>query len=147
MITIGHLTTMMTPVRPTAEYGRLLGVATLAAAALTGIGWIPTSRMAGPDGLFAMGIGIGISYFAAMVAGLAMVFIRAKTPGERQVTAMGAMAARMVLTLGLFLGAALLKVAALRPMALWMAVSYLVFLAIETVFFVRLVRGREAGSN
>lgn len=147
MITLGHPTTMTTPVRLTAEYGRLLGVATLAGAVLVGIGWVPTSRMAGPDGLLAMGVGIGISYFAAMVAGLAIVFFRARTPGERQVMAMGAMAARMALTLGLFLGAALLKVAALRPMALWMAVSYLVFLVVETVFFVRLVRGREAGSN
>jgi hypothetical protein len=125
-------------VRPAAAFARAALLTAGAAALLLLIGYFPTRALAGPDGPTAMALGIGTALLAAL-AGLLppMLTLRLGTR-ERTGGALAGMAVRFVLMLGLLLAAMLSGAAQKLPLALWAAIGYIVFLAVDVAALIRL---------
>ncbi len=114
------------------------------AACVTGLlvlmGWVPTRRLAGPEGPAAMLAGCGISLAASMVGGLLV----ARDKGEAPVVqVMAAMGVRLLMAVVLTLVLALVGGLQTVPLLLWVASSYLALLVVDTRFAVETVRMRE----
>lgn len=107
------------------------------------VGVFPTQRLAGREGLLAMGVGIGISCLASIGAAIPLAFNRDMSPASRQIATLGAMAIRMFVTLVLFATCALCAWVPNKPLAIWTGMSYLILLAIETTMAVQLLKRRE----
>ena len=122
----------------------LIGASSLTTAALFVIGWIPTRRALGSEGLLAMSVALGVTFLASALGALPIALGRDRSPTARHLRVMSAMALRMFITLTVFLGLALSGMVALKPLAVWTGLSYLALLGVETTLAVRFVSRREA---
>ena len=130
-------------------YLRFVGVSIVTVVTLVLLGWIPTRRWAGDAGGAAVFAGCAISLVAALTGGWFLVRAaeRADRTGEpAPLAALGAMALRLGLTVALASGVALSGtvwsgngIVPFKPFLLWIGVSYLVLLALETRLAVRLI--------
>jgi len=123
---------------PAADFARLLVAALAGALVLVGVGWAPTSHVAGRSGIVAMAVGIGISLAGSVAAALPIAWARSPAAASRQIAFLGAMALRMFITLSIFAVVAVCEWVAARPLAVWTGLSYLGLLGIETTMAVRL---------
>lgn len=128
------------------RYLKFAGLCVAVTAVLAAIGWIPTTRWAGPEGVPALLVGCGVSLAAALIGGL--VIVRGQRAVEREAARRGvapagpqalfaalkAMGIRLLLVAGLGVTAALSGAVAVKPFLLWMALSYLALLPGETRF-------------
>ena len=121
----------MSPASAGGRYLRFLGLAALVVAALLGIGFLPTRRLAGEEALPAMVVGCLISLTAAGVAGWLLVAARGNAPAARMHTAFRAMIVRLGVVAVLGSGAALSGELARMPLLFWLATSYVVLLPLE----------------
>src|SRR5215467_15296792 len=110
---------------------RFLGLAVGLVVALCVIGYFPTRRLAGEDGVAAMAAGCGISLVAAALAGWLLTAVSADTPQARMQRGFLAMVVRLAVVTVLGLAAALSGVFAKAPLLLWMAAAYIVLLPLE----------------
>ena len=108
-----------------------LGMATALSLVMCSVGWVPTSRLAGPGGLVAMALGCGIGLAAAAAAGVFLVTMAAETPEARMQRAFLAMFVRLVVALLLGTAAVLSGEVARQPLLVWIAVAYGVLLPLE----------------
>jgi hypothetical protein len=106
-------------------------VAVTAAVALLGV--VPTRRLAGGDAIPALLAGCAIGILASALGALPVALARRdRPPAARAQTVLAAMALRLGAALVLALAAALSGWFARRPLLLWVAVSYLAQLVIDT---------------
>ena len=110
---------------------RFLGAETLIAAALCGIGWLPTERLAGSAALPAMVAGCGISLMTTVLSAWMMTQVDGSTPEGRMRRGMFAMFARLGLVIALSAAAVLSGEFQVRPLLFWMAAAYLALLPLE----------------
>jgi hypothetical protein len=126
----------MNDTRPTAAaYLRfvawVLGVAALTAA----VGYLPTRRLGGPDAVPALVAGCVVGVLASLVGGLPVLFARRDpTPAERLNRMLFGLALRFGVAAGLGLAAALSGWFARDPLLLWVGISYLALLPVDTRF-------------
>lgn len=123
---------------PAAAYLRfvawVLGVAALAAA----VGYVPTWRLGGPDAVPAMIAGCVVGVLASLLGGLPVLWGRPDpTPAERLNRMLFGLALRFGAALGLGLAAALSGWFERGPLLLWVGISYLVLLPVDTRFAVK----------
>lgn len=129
----------MTDVRsPAAAYLRfvawVIGVAVLAAV----VGYLPTRRMGGAEAVPAMVAGCAVGVLASLVGGLPVLWGRAEpTPAERLNRMLLGLAMRFGAALALGLVAALSGLFDRDPLLLWIAISYLALLVVDTRFAVK----------
>ena len=120
------------------RYIRFLGLAVLVVAALLGIGFFPTRRLAGDEGLPAMLVGCLISLTSAGVAAWLLVAANNNTaPTARMQTAFRAMVVRLVVVAVLGLAAVLGGTLAQMPLLFWVATSYVALLPLEVRLAIR----------
>jgi len=122
---------------PAAAYLRfvawVVGVAALAAA----LGYLPTRRLGGPDAVPAMLAGCAVAVLASLVGGLPVLLGRRErepTPAERLNGMLFGLALRFGVALGLGMAVALSGSFARYPLLLWVAISYMALLAVDTRF-------------
>lgn len=109
--------------------------------ALAAIGFVPTRRIAGPEGLPAMLAGCGASLLGAWCGVVPLALAGGSDPRRRfEAVAIGTMV-RFAVTLSGALGLALLTTLPRGPLLIWVAVSYVGLLSLETLVAVRLSRG------
>jgi hypothetical protein len=100
-------------------------------------GALPTRRLAGESGLGALAVGCAVTLAAAAVG--AVPLVRAVGKSEPQALVLAVMVA-VGLRLGFVLAAALVLLAGdwfpERPLLIWIAISYLAVLIVETRFAV-----------
>jgi hypothetical protein len=113
------------------RYVRFLGFAVGLVGALCAVGYLPTRRLAGEDGVVAMAAGCGISLVAAALAGLLLTAVAAETPQARMQRGFLAMVVRLGVVTALGVAAALSGVFARAPLLFWMATAYVVLLPLE----------------
>ena len=113
------------------RYVRFLGLAVGLIVALCAVGYVPTRRLAGEDGVGAMAAGCGISLVAAALAGWLLTAIPAETPEARMKRSFLAMVVRLAVVTVLGLAAALSGVFVKTPLLFWMAAAYIVLLPLE----------------
>ena len=108
-----------------------MGLAVAIVAALVAVGYAPTRRLAGGDGVRAMIAGCAIGLMSAAFAGLLLVTIAGDTPDARMKRSFLAMVARLAVVVALGTAAALSAAFAIEPLLFWMAVAYMALLPIE----------------
>ena len=127
----------MTGPSPGSRYIRFLGLAVLVVAALLGIGFVPTRRLAGDEGLPAMLVGCLIGLTSAGVAAWLLVAANNTAPGARMQVAFRAMVVRLVVVAVLGLAAVLGGTLAQMPLLFWVATSYVALLPLEVRLAIR----------
>jgi hypothetical protein len=113
------------------RYVRFLGLAVGLVVALCAIGYFPTRRVAGENGVAAMAAGCGISLIAAALAGLLLTAVAAQTPEARMQRGFLAMVVRLAVVTVLGVAAVLSGAFARTPLLFWMATAYVVLLPLE----------------
>jgi hypothetical protein len=120
----------MTGIHPrTAAYLRFLAWTVALAVTIALLGYLPTKRWGGESAVRAMLAGCGVGGVASALGGVP-VLLFAGTGGASGVLA--AMAVRFAAALGLSLAAALSGEFARGPLLIWVAISYMVLLTVDT---------------
>lgn len=120
-----------------------VGIAVL----LSAVGWFPTQRVVGPDGIEAMAAGILVSLFASVVGAVPATMSRGR-PASAAQSIMGAcMALRLALVAGGGLAVALAGWFERNPLLIWLAISYAVLLVVDTRFLVATFGSRQSANN
>jgi hypothetical protein len=118
---------------PAAEYLRFSGWALAAATGVALLGYLPTLRLGGKGALPAMIAGCAVGLFASLVGGVPVALARGSSePAVRSQAAMASMAVRFGVVLALGLAAALSGAFERGPLLIWIAVSYMALLVIDT---------------
>ncbi len=114
-------------------------------AVLLVLGYLPTARLAGDDGIAAMVAGCGVSLVGSAAGTVPFLLSRSWTPVESMPVLMGSIALRIVVVVALAALAALTFELAIRPFLVWVALSHASLLVADTSYAraqVRLAEGR-----
>ncbi len=127
-------------------YLRLAAVSAATALAVGLLGYMPTVAVAGRDTLPGMVAGIAVSLVAGILGAIPVGLAVSRTPQKAPQAVMLSTALRFAVVLAL--AAALILSGRVDRVvaAVWIGISYLVMLAVDTVFAVRAVaavRGRQ----
>jgi len=122
---------------PAAGYLRFLAWATVLTAAVAGIGYLPTLRLGGRGAVPAMVAGCIVGLISSLAGGVPVALARGSGPGAAHQTMMLSMAVRFVVALALGLAAALSGIFERGPLLIWIAVTYLALLVVDTWYAVR----------
>jgi len=107
---------------------------------LMAVGYVPTRRLAGDEGLVAMAAGCGISLVASVIGAIPLVVRLGQAEGGKvdpaaRVTAiLMSMAVRLFVVLIVGVAAALSGLFPKAPLLVWMCVSYLTLLFVDVAF-------------
>jgi hypothetical protein len=149
----------MTTRRGRRRYLRFVVVALAVTAALAALGWIPTQRRAGSEALPALLAGCAVSLVAALASAL---MLQRVDPGGRlrdgvasgpeaaraMTAGLQAMGVRLLVILALGSAVGLADIVPLEPFLIWMVISYLALLPVETHFaLIDVGDGVRAGNN
>lgn len=123
------------------RFPRFAGLAVGLTAGVALVGWIPTVRQAGSEALAALLAGCAVSLLAGLAGGWVLLRSeRSKVEGgevERDasqavVTALRAMGLRLLVLVGLGAAVGFLSAVPSTPFLVWLAISYLILLPLET---------------
>ncbi len=132
------------------EAGRKLNLGFLKAlaailVALLVLGYLPTSRLAGEEGIVAMVAGCGISLAGSVAGTIPFLVSRTWTPVESMPVLMGSIALRIAVVVALAAVATLTFELAIKPFLIWVAIGHAGMLVADTSYAraqVRLAEGR-----
>ena len=113
------------------RYAAFVGLAAAIVFGLCVVGWLPTRRLAGPDGIPAMAAGCTISFLSAALAGCLLIVVDAETPESRMKRSFLAMTVRLAVVAVLGTAAALSGEFARAPLLIWIGTAYLALLPLE----------------
>jgi hypothetical protein len=99
--------------------------------ALCAIGWVPTRRLAGNDGVSAMLAGTAIGLLSAALAGLLLIMMAAPTPEAKMWRSFLAMAVRLAVVVVLGAAAIFSDIFARQPLLFWIGTAYVALLPLE----------------
>jgi hypothetical protein len=121
----------MTTASASSRYGWFVAIAVAVVAALAGIGFVPTRRLAGDFGILSMLAGCAIGLISAACAGLLLVIAGAETPEARMKRSFLAMVIRLAIIVALAAAAVLSGMFSTAPLLLWMGIAYMALLPLE----------------
>jgi hypothetical protein len=124
------------PPRAAGRYLRFLAQVATATIAAALLGALPTLRLGGEGALLAMAVGCGISALGSAVGGLPFALSPPAAPQAAATRALLAAVLRPLVVLGLGLAAALSRRFATAPLLIWLAVSYVLLLVLDTRYAV-----------
>lgn len=133
-----------------ADFARFLILAVAVVVFLAGVGYVPTKRLAGSEGTLAMAAGCFISLFASAMGAVPVVLARQQSGTDSQAAArrttsvMMSMVLRFFVVLIMGVAAALSGLFATAPLLVWLAISYVVLLGVDTAFALRALNGSNA---
>lgn len=109
-------------------------------ALLVGVGYVPTQRLEGDEGTRAMLAGCGISCLASMLGAIPVALGRASQVSAALNLATASMALRFLLVMILGVAAVLSGWFAKTPLLIWMGLSYMVLLIVDTRYVLTTIR-------
>jgi hypothetical protein len=121
------------------SYLRLVAVGILTAVLVALLGYWPTVRMAGPGAVGAMLVGIAASLLAGLVGAVPVGLAAAAEPGKVPQAVMASTALRFIVVLGAAAAVILSGRFDRVVVAVWIAVSYMIMLVVDTAFAIRVV--------
>ncbi len=124
---------------PAAEYLRFLAWALAAIVLVAGLGLVPTRRLGGAEALASMLAGCGVGWAASALGGIPVALSRGRAlnPAARLQAMLASMGLRFGVVLALGASAAFSGWFGLKPLLLWIAISYVALLAIDTWYAVK----------
>jgi len=115
----------------------------VSAAALILMGLLPSRRLGGTAGFEAMLAGCGVSLLASLIGALPVVRSEPGHSAQNIPTFMGAMLLRLAAVVFLTFVAAMQGIFALKPLILWVGISYVAFLPADSYITLRAVRATD----
>jgi glycosyltransferase involved in cell wall biosynthesis len=123
----------MTGARPrTAAYLRFLAWTVALAVAIALLGYLPTKRWRGEGAVRAMAAGCGVGVVASALGGVPVLLWSGGTGATGASGVLAAMAVRFAAALALALAGALSGEFERGPFLLWVAISYMALLTVDT---------------
>ena len=117
---------------------RMFGLTLAVAVGLILIGYAPTVRLAGQEAIKPMLAGLTVSMVASLLGSLPLVTIEPTAdPRSIPTRALGSMLIRFVAILTFGLALALSGWFQRTPFLIWIALSHLAFLSVDTIFALR----------
>ena len=126
---------------PVRSYLRFVLFLSLMAVGTLGLGVLPTRALGGYEAVRGMVIGCGLSFVGSLAGGIPLAVGAGRPPQARGPYLLASMAARMLVVLGGALVILLTIEVDRAALLIWVAISYLAFLAIDVGFAVK--RGRD----
>jgi len=126
---------------------RFVGLAAGLTVLLAAVGWVPTRHVGGPGAVVAMIAGCGIGLVASLLAAVPIALGAGAPPMTRTSWALAAMLVRLFAALGLGVLAGLSGWFDKGPLLIWLAISYLALLGVETMFTVKLLGAPGKGAK
>ena len=114
---------------------------------LMAVGFVPTRRLSGDEGLVAMAVGCGISLVASVFGAIPLVLSQGQAeggkedPGQRLTAILMSMAVRFFVVLLMGVAAVLSDMFPKAPLLIWLGVSYLALLLADTAFALKTFSG------
>ncbi|HXO20719.1 MAG TPA: hypothetical protein VOA87_12450 [Thermoanaerobaculia bacterium] len=122
--------------RAAVDYLRFLAWTAVLVTAIALLGWLPTRAWGGKGAVLAMAVGCGVGVLAAAAGGLPVALAAAgrgrEKDRERFGAALQAMILRLVVALAAGVAATLSGKFARGPFLVWVAISYVALLAVDT---------------
>lgn len=127
---------------PAAEYLRFLAWALAAVVLAAALGFVPTRRLGGEEALAGMIAGCVIGWAASALGGIPVALSRGRrgtvvTPAARLQAMLASMGLRFGVVLALGAVAVFSGWFGMKPLLLWIAISYLALLAVDTWYAVK----------
>lgn len=123
--------------------GLCVVVSSLVVGLVAGIGYVSTSRLANGEGVAAMLAGCGVSFVASCLGSIPIALALAGPDSNRATAILASTALRFLTVLVLVVPLVFSGWLNQKVFVLWVAVSYLVLLLVDTALAVRLL-GRES---
>ena len=129
----------MTPSRSPAggEVLRALALLAIVTAGMITAGYVPTKRIGGPEAVSAMFAGCAVSVISSAIGMMPLAFAGRGSPRVAVRAVLVSMALRFVAVLVLALSVGLSGWFARAPLLVWVAISYVMLLVVDTVHAVR----------
>ncbi len=122
------------------RYRGFLGTVIAVSAALVALGYLPTARLGGPGAVGAMVAACAVSAFASAVSGL-LLAQAGRVPRHQAVNlALGSLVVRLLLALMVGGAAAASGWLDTEPFLIWLAISYLALLVVDTGYALRVFK-------
>jgi hypothetical protein len=121
-------------------YLRLATLLLATAGVLVLIGWRPTSSLGGIAAVHSMLAGCGVSFLASLIGALPVIGSGRGHSAQSITTLMGSMLLRVTAAAALTVVTALQGIFELKPLVLWVGISYLVFLPADVYIALRAKR-------
>ncbi len=116
------------------QYLEFLKQAAVVLVLLLALGYLPTAKMAGEEGLSAMVAGTGVSLVSSVAGTVPLLLSRSRTAVEVMPAVIGSIALRLVSVIALAAVVALSAVFAARPLLVWVALSHICLLVPDTIY-------------
>ena len=133
--------------RPLRLYARSLLLMLAAAGVVVALGYLPTKRVAGVEGVTAMLAGCAITMIASAVGAIPIAVVAGRPSGVTPQVIMSATAVRLVGVALLAVAAALSGLFERGPLLIWVALSYLAQLAVDTWSAANALKNKGVGGS
>ncbi len=127
------------------NYAGFVAVCAGAAGLVAAVGYLPTARLAADGGVAAMFAACAIVLVAMILGAIPVCAAIPKAPPVRTNAVLLSMALRMMLVLLMALSAALSGLFARTPLLVWVAICYVVCLAVDTAYSVHVMGSHQTG--
>jgi uncharacterized membrane protein len=125
--------------RAAGEYLRFLAWVAAVTTAVALLGYVPTRRLGGEAALLGMVVGCGIGVLASMVGALPLALAANAPAAVRNQALFASMGLRFVLVLAMTLAAALSGRFEQVSLLLWVAISYVAQLVVDTRYALKVL--------
>ncbi len=126
------------------RYLSFLKLAAATLAVLLALGFLPTERLAGDEGISAMVVGCGVSMVGSVAGTLPFLLSQSRTQVEVMPAVMGSIAVRLVAVIALAAAVAWSGTVANRLLLIWVAISHAGLLVADTRYARAEVRSKTA---
>lgn len=113
------------------------GLGVLAVAMAAGVGYVPTLRMGGDEGVTAMFVGCAVGLVSNWIGLAATAGAFRGDPARRPLAVLLGTTIRFLVVLGFAVAGALSGLMQTGPLFIWISISYLIVLLIDTVWLVQ----------
>ncbi len=113
------------------------GLGVLAVVIAAGAGYVPTSRMSGDEGITAMGVGCLVGLVSNWIGLAATAGSFRGDPARRPLAILLGTTIRFLVVLAFAVAGALSGLMQTGPLFMWISISYLIVLLIDTVWLVQ----------
>lgn len=121
------------------QFGMCILVSGVAVGVIAAIGYFPTMRVASREGVVAMLAGCGVSFVASCAGSACVVYAVSGPISKRGLGVLTSTGVRFLTVLALVVPLVFSGLLHRKVFVLWVAVSYLVLLMIDTAWAVRLL--------
>lgn len=122
------------------SYVRFVALAAVSAVVIIALGYLPTVRLAGRDAVSAMLAGCGASWLASCVGAIPVARAQAQRSTQTGLAIMASTTLRFLTVLFAVVVLILSGWQNPKVLALWVGISYLLMLAVDTVFAVNIMK-------